>query len=48
LRLTVGDRVRLELELPRLVAASALLVGVILCRRSVDELLRAVAGRLRA
>jgi hypothetical protein len=39
--------VRLELELPRLVAAVALLLGVILCRRGLDELLQAAATRLR-
>ena len=30
-----------------MVAASALLVGVILCRRGLDDVLRAVAGRLQ-
>jgi hypothetical protein len=40
--------VRLELELPRLVAATALLLAVILGRRGLDDLLRAAASRLRA
>jgi hypothetical protein len=37
----------LEVDLAGVVAASALVVGVILCRRGLDELLAALAGRLR-
>ena len=45
MKLTVG-KVHLELDLPGVVAATAVLLGVVLWRRGVVELLGAAAKRL--